>query len=153
MRYFLAIPHDDERIELDKVIPKATLNAHLERAATLLNIHPNEYDQSIRHNLVRKGLTEALAPHPGRTFTNIPLAVQRRVDNPDFVTWTGTDTVLGEWNDKFELLTETRVTQIGIISDTGNQIGYALLRDLNTNNDRLVMAKVGIFYVYAYVFI
>ena len=148
MRYFLAIPHDDERVELDKVIPRAKLNAHLERAATLLNIHSNEYDQSIRHNLVRQGLTEALEPHRGRIFTNIPLAVQRRVDNPDFVTWTGTDTVLGEWNDKFQLLTETRVTAIGVISDTGNQIGYALLRDLNTNNDRLIMAKVGIFYAY-----
>jgi pyranose oxidase len=138
------IPNDEERVELDKVIPKTTMNAHLERAATLLNIHSNEYDQSIRHNLVNKALTKALAQYPGRIHHNIPLAVQRRVDNPDYVVWTGTNTILGEWNDTFQMLTETRVTRLGhFVQETkqGAPIEYALVRDLNTNDDRLVVAK------------
>jgi len=92
---------------------------------------------------VGKGLTEALAPHPGRIFKNLPLAVKRRVDNPDYVTWTGTNTILGEWNDKFQLLTETRVTQViwGRSNQSEEPVEYALLRDLNTNDDRLIIAK------------
>lgn len=120
----------------------------LERAGTLLNVHSNEYDQSIRHNLVRKGLTEALAQYPGRTFHNIPLAVQRRTDNPEYVTWTGANTILGEWNDTFELLTETRVTRLGNFIEQGTTIDYALLRDLNTDEDRIVVAKVRLIYLH-----
>lgn len=121
----------------------------LSDAGTLLNVHPNEYDNSIRHNLVKKGLTEAFTQFPGRTFQNIPLAVKRRVDNESYVTWTGANTILGKWNDTFQLLTETRVTRVGWFTTkvekpaaAGYPVEYALVRDLNTGSDILVVAKV-----------
>ena len=84
--------------------------------------------------------------YPGRAFHNIPLAVERRKDNPDFVTWSSAATVLGEWNDKFTLLTETRVTSVGRFAPgPGQHIDYALVRDLGTNQDRLITAKVNSF--------
>jgi pyranose oxidase len=136
------VPHVDERVELHKVIPKTTMDVLLEKAGTLLNVHSHEYDNSIRHNLVKKALAEALSPYPGRTFHSIPLAVQRRTDNPEFVTWTGCDTILGEWQDQFTLLTEHRVTKVGSdLPAPPEMVNYALLRNLNTNEDRLIRAK------------
>ncbi|KAF8969196.1 pyranose 2-oxidase [Flammula alnicola] len=138
------IPNDEERIELHKVIPKPKMDVLLEEAGTLLNVHSDEFNHSIRHQLVGEGLIQAFVEFPGRTFQNIPLAVERRVDNPEYVTWTGANTVLGEWNDTFELLTETRVTRMGWYvraQNEGAPVEYALVRDLRTNQDRLVVAK------------
>jgi pyranose oxidase len=138
------IPNDEERIELHKVIPKARMDELLGKAGTLLNVHSDEFNHSLRHQLVGEGLTQAFVQFPGRTaFHNIPLAVERRVDNPDYVTWTGTDTILGKWNEAFELLTETRVTSLGwkMIGNEGAPVEYACVRDLRTNKDRLVVAK------------
>lgn len=129
-------------MELHKVIPKSKINVLLDEAGTLLNVHSNEYDGSIRHNLVKKGLIEAFTQFPGRIFQSIPLAVKRRLDNPEYVTWTGTDTILGQWNDTFQLLTETRVTRVGWVAEAGSRVLFALVRDLKTNRDRVVVAKV-----------
>ena len=131
---------------MHQVIPKDVLEPLLMQAGELLNVHEHEYDHSIRHNLVAKGLQEAMADagnNPPRQFKNIPLAVQRRTDNPDYVTWSSAATVMGEWIDTFEILTETRVTAVGK-STPGDEkhIEYALVRDLKTNQDRLITAKV-----------
>lgn len=138
------IPHDEERTELHKVIPKEKLEPLLEEAGVLLNVHEHEYDGSIRHNLVKKGLQQAMDKEfPGRVFKPIPLAVKRREDNPEFVTWSGSNTVLGEWVDKFTMLTETRVTLVGKLplAPEGSPIHYVLVRDLNNDHDRLIRAK------------
>ena len=62
----------------------------------LLNTHKHEFDDSIRHQVVRDALagefTELAEPY---NVQNLPLAVERRKDNPRFVHWSGTDTVLG----------------------------------------------------------
>ena len=56
----------------------------------------HEFDDSIRHNIVRDALQEEFTELPeGYGVQNLPLAVERRKDNPEFVHWTGTDTVLG----------------------------------------------------------
>ncbi|KAF9473549.1 pyranose 2-oxidase [Pholiota conissans] len=138
------IPNDEERVELHKVIPKLNMDSLLNEAGILLNVHSNEFDDSIRHNLVKKGLTDAFTQFPGRTFQNIPLAAERRSDNKDYVTWTGADTILGKWNDTFDLLTETRVTRVGWedpLRENKSPVQLALVRDLNTGNDRLIVAK------------
>lgn len=139
------IPHDEERTELHKVIPKTTVDRLLSEAGTLLNVHEHEYDGSIRHNLVKDALQNAMdAEFPGRTFHSIPLAVKRRTDNPEYVTWTGMNTVLGEWINTFPILTETRVTRIAQADPfpvEGTPFQYALLRDLNTDEDKVVFAK------------
>jgi hypothetical protein len=136
------------------------MNNLLDEAGTLLNVHQNVYDDSIRHNLVKDGLTKAFEENfPGRNFHSVPLAVERRVDNPDYVTWTATNTILGpEWikvlddenNNTLTLFTETRVTRVGQLFgvQSQNPIEYALIRDLNNNKDRVVVARVRTVYSY-----
>ncbi|TFK34951.1 hypothetical protein BDQ12DRAFT_706791 [Crucibulum laeve] len=136
-------PHIEEAMHLERIIPRPELDILLERAATLLNVHSNEYDNSIRHTVVKEMLTKLLPAE--RSLANIPLAVERRIDNPDYVTWTGANTVLGHQIDKFKLLAETRVTRIfmwpQIPGMTMPRAMAALLRNMNTDEDVLVIAK------------
>ena len=69
-------------------------------------------------------------------MTNIPLAVKRQSDHPDYLTC---DTILGKQVEKVKdnLLTETRVTRLSYDSSTG-EINGAVLCDLKTNKDILV---------------
>ncbi|KAL0061207.1 hypothetical protein AAF712_011966 [Marasmius tenuissimus] len=142
------IPHDEERVEIHKVIPKSRLDDLLQQSGKLLNVHEHEYDHSIRQNLVKKALQNAMdTEFRGRDFHPIPLAVERRKDNPEYVTWSSASTVLGEWGnaDKFTLLTETRVTRVGQFDNKIPQadvpMDYVLIRDLNTDKDKVVFAK------------
>ena len=73
-------------------------------------------------------------------MTNIPLAVKRQSDHPDYLTC---DTILGKQVEKVKdnLLTETRVTRLSYDSSTGEingAVNGAVLRDLKTNKDILV---------------
>jgi pyranose oxidase len=134
------IPNDEERVQIHQVITKDKMDKLLNDAGTLLNVHFDQYDNSIRHKLVKDGLTKALSQFKDRKFEPIPLAVKRRDDNPDYVTWTGANTILGNRIGQFKLLTETRVTELGLNSET-KLVQYALVRDLNTDNDVLIIAK------------
>ena len=76
---------------------------------------------------------------------SLPLAVERRKDNHHFVTWSGSDTVLGNVvNNKetFTLLAEHRVTRVVPVLGSPNKIAAVLLRDLNADEDKLVIAEV-----------
>jgi pyranose oxidase len=84
-------------IERTDIISNNEWNVLYEEAKKLLNVSTKEYDNSIRHNVVLKALKdeyeelpEAYAPQ------SLPLAVERRQDNDELVTWSGSDTVLGE---------------------------------------------------------
>lgn len=132
-------PHDEERV--NNPVDKQEFDALLERAKTLLNVHSDQYDDSIRQIVVKETLQQTL--DASRGVTTLPLGVERRTDNPIYVTWTGADTVLGDVpkSPRFALVTETRVTKL-IVSETNpTQVVAALLRNLNTSNDELVVAK------------
>lgn len=102
----------------------------------LLNTHKHEFDMSIRHNVVRDALqaefTELAEPY---AVQNLPLAVERRKDNPKFVHWTGTDTVLGPLADgnldrePFILKPQHRCTRL-VRSRDGSRIEYAEVQNL-----------------------
>ena len=132
-----AIPHAEERVNCP--VPAAEFEELLGQAAELLNVNENEFDVSIRHREIKKTLKDAF---PDREFKNIPLAVKRREDNPQFVTWTGSNTVLGGAidNGRLTLKDETRVT--ALIPQADGTVTAALVRDLRTNDDVLVYAKV-----------
>ncbi|KAL0953020.1 hypothetical protein HGRIS_007223 [Hohenbuehelia grisea] len=132
------IPHEEERV--NNPIPKAELDSLLDRAKDLLNVHLHEYDHSIRHQVVKSILQGYL---PDRHVDGLPLAVERRKDNPQFVTWTGSNTVLGAQakNPNFTLSPETRVTRLCTLNDEPGRISGALLRELNTDKDVIVIAK------------
>jgi pyranose oxidase len=99
-------------------------------AEHLVNTHHDAYDDSIRHQLVRDALsaefTELVEPYQ---VQSLPLAVQRREDNPELVHWTGTDTVLGpladgEHADRFTLLPE-HVCRRLVTSADGSRVTFA----------------------------
>lgn len=113
----------------------------MEEARVLLGVHSDQYDGSIRHTVVKEALEKAL---PDRGITNLPLAVKRREDNPEYVTWTGTNTILGGVVDspRFTLSTEMRVTKLIVDLDNPSQIVAAKVRDLKNDCDIYVIARV-----------
>ncbi|KIM30732.1 pyranose oxidase [Serendipita vermifera MAFF 305830] len=134
-------PHEEERVL--NPIPAAELDQLLDRAADLLKVKTDQYDTSIRHRLVKKTLQDALGPDRG--VDSLPLGVTRNTGNPEFVTWTATDTIFDKWSSdpRFTLLTESRVTELHADPSNTEAIGGALIRDLkSTNDDIYVKAKV-----------
>jgi pyranose oxidase len=102
----------------------------------MLNTHRHEFDMSIRHNIVRQALSnefkELDEPYQ---VQNLPLAVERRQDNPELVHWTGTDTVFGplaegdQDKEPFILKEQHRCTRL-VPSADGSRIEYAEVQDL-----------------------
>ena len=136
---FVAIPHPGERNNCP--IPSEEFENLLHQSGELLNVHEHEFDISIRHREIKKVVENAF---PNRGVKNIPLAVKRREDNPQYVTWSGSNTVLGPVidNDRLTIRDETRVTRIYTGYDEPSSAGFAILRDLRSNKDVLVFAKV-----------
>ncbi|KAJ2932413.1 hypothetical protein H1R20_g4709, partial [Candolleomyces eurysporus] len=130
------VPDAEER----KENPIENLDELLDEAKTLLNVHSDQYDCSIRHTVVKEALLKA---YPNRGITNLPLAVERRKDNSDYVTWTGTHRILEKAlaSDRFTLLTETRFTKLILHQQKPGEISAAKIRDLRNNRDKYVLAK------------
>lgn len=77
---------------MENPIPPKEFSTLLNRASNMLNVHEDQYDGSIRHTVVKETLANALGDDRVR---NMPLGVERRnIENS--VTWTGTNTVLGD---------------------------------------------------------
>ncbi|THV03944.1 pyranose 2-oxidase [Dendrothele bispora CBS 962.96] len=140
-------PHDQEIV--NNPIPKDERDKLYEQARKLLNVHNDQYDKdsegddiSIRHNVVKKTLLENL---PGnRKIQSLPLAVERRKDNPTYVTWSGANTILGDptrFDGRFRLRTETRFTKLVPDKNDPKKITSAKLRDLKNDRDIIAMAK------------
>ncbi|KAF9230889.1 pyranose 2-oxidase [Melanogaster broomeanus] len=125
-------PHEEERVK--NPIKWEILEGLLQRGRELLNIHENEYDESIRHRVVRSTLQKALGES---NVKNMPLAVQRRTDNKRYVTWSGTNTVLGDvvTNPNFTLWAEHRLTKVYGHPFSNGVISGALVRNLNSDRD------------------
>ncbi|KAG6382089.1 pyranose 2-oxidase [Boletus reticuloceps] len=134
------VPHENERRQLESVIPGDVLTGLLGEAGTLLNINDDQFDKSVRQIVVKKSLESF-----GDRVQKMALAVKRRTDNPDYVTWTGPDTILGDvvGNPNFKLLTEHLVVKVVISEGDPGMISGVSLRDLTKkeNSERLVTAK------------
>ncbi len=138
---YVAIPHDEE-IEQNP-IPKAERDVLFSRAQSLLNIHNDQYEFSMRHTTVKDTLLSLLPAE--RNVQSLPLAVERRTENPEYVTWTGANTVLGDiskYGDRFKLLSETRFTKLIIDANDNTNILGAELRDLRNDADVLALGRV-----------
>jgi pyranose oxidase len=133
------IPHHEEISH--NPIPKEERDVLFQRARTLLNVHNDQYDMSMRHTTVKNTLLGSLPAE--RQVQSLPLAVERRTDNPTYVTWSGSNTVLGDieaYGDRFTLLSETRFTKLHLDPLEGQTVLGAELRDLRNDDDILVMA-------------
>jgi hypothetical protein len=121
----------------------------LQRGKELLNVRTDQFDTSVRHQLVKKALTDAYQ-HRGISVTSLPLAAERSKDNDTLVEWSGMNTVLGNYIDakdahgrnRFKLLTECLVIKFEANPDAPNIIKSALIRDLRTGKEGSVGAKV-----------
>ncbi|TFK62263.1 pyranose oxidase [Pluteus cervinus] len=140
LKNLTATPHPEE-IQ-NNPIPKAERDPLFQRARELLNVHNDQYEFSMRHTTVKHMLLDTLPEE--RKVQSLPLAVERRKDNPAYVTWSGSNTVLGDvasYGDRFMLLPETRFTKLVLDSAVPNLIQGALLRDLGNDRDVLVKAR------------
>ncbi|KAF8608603.1 pyranose 2-oxidase [Ceratobasidium sp. AG-I] len=128
-------PHQEERNE--NPIPNDEFDQLLTRSEKLLNVHDDQYDNSVRQHIVKT----ALAKEYGEDrVKSLPLAVERNKANPEYVTWSGTNTVLGEeCARKLILKSETRVTKL-LVNEYTREIYGALCRDLKSKKDFLVQA-------------
>jgi pyranose oxidase len=111
----------------------------------LLNMHRDEFAHSIRHNVVLDALgaeyTDLPEPYG---VQNLPLAVERRTDDPRYVRWSGTDTVLGpladgEHPDAFDLRSQHVCRRVHLSAD-GSRVEYAEVYDLTTSRSIRVEA-------------
>jgi pyranose oxidase len=132
-----ATPRHHPTMERSDVYPAEEWDRLYDAGETLLNTHHHEFDASVRHNLVRDVLRSEYRELPEPYHVqNLPLAVERRTDQPDFVTWTGTDTVFGSLIDgdldrePFVLRSQHRCTRL-VTTDSGASVAYAEVQDLS----------------------
>ncbi|KAJ7175098.1 putative pyranose oxidase [Mycena crocata] len=111
-------------------------------ARSLIGTSDTEFDQSIRHNVVRSALQMA---YPDRGVKSLPLACHRLADGSPYVQWHAASNVYGDMftnpdklNKKgvkrgyFKLLTNTRCTRFVLDSSVtrGHKVGLVEVQDL-----------------------
>ncbi|KAH7871076.1 pyranose 2-oxidase [Lentinula edodes] len=132
-------PHSEETTS--SPIPRNELDSLLARARDFVKVDSTVFDKSIRHTTVKDILTTSF---PNRNIRSIPLAVQPHSKaESGFVTWSGSDTVLGDIiNDpRFTIASEHRVTQLIVHPSFPGTVAGVLMRDLKTDRDVLVHAR------------
>jgi pyranose oxidase len=133
-----ATPRHHPTIERYDGIPAAEWEKLYAEAEKLLGTRLDQFDCSIRNTVVREALQKEYSKlQPPYEVQNLPLAVKRRKDNPELVTWSGTDTVLGDLADVahppppdvFTLQPQWRCKKL-IRTPDGKSIDYAMVEDL-----------------------
>jgi pyranose oxidase len=134
-----AIPRHNEHIERIKFISAQEWHDLYGRAEDILNRHTNVFSDSIRHKVIKGYLREC-----NWKVEDTPLAAERRKDNPEFVEFTGADTVLKDLakstqQEKFTFLKQHRVTRL--LHENG-KVHQAEVREIMTGKDKLISAKI-----------
>jgi pyranose oxidase len=131
-----ATPRHHPKIERSPIYSDEEWDRLYSEAERLLNTHRNEFDNSIRHTVVRDTLQAEFTELPASYGAqNLPLAVERRKDNPALVHWSGADTVLGmlaegeQDAETFILKEQHRCTRL-VPSRDGSRIEYAEVQNL-----------------------
>ncbi|KAF3908308.1 hypothetical protein AA313_de0206893 [Arthrobotrys entomopaga] len=130
-----ATPSPHPTLERPKFFSEAEWNRLIGEAQQLINTTFNEFDDSVRHNLVRKALENAF--NDERVFSSIPLAC-KNVDGK--IIWSSAATVLDQTirSDLFTLLPQHICKRI---NKNGNTIVSAEIYDITTQKTKLVKAK------------
>jgi|GEM_PF-642877 len=148
-----ACPRHHPTMERTPVISDKEWDKLYSEAEELLNVQNDQFDKSIRHTKVKEVLqqefSELKAPyHP----QSLPLAVQRRKDNPDFVHWSGSDTVLGHLADNvnyykdesggvLEILEQHQLRKV-VQDGSGKSIDFACVQNLLEWKEIHVKARI-----------
>jgi pyranose oxidase len=131
-----ATPRHHPTVERSDIYSDREWDRLYTEAEKLLNTHRHEFDGSIRHTVVRDTLQAEFSELPESYGPqNLPLAVERRKDNPELVHWSGSDTVLGRLADgnqdeePFILKEQHRCTRL-VPSGDRSRIDYAEVQNL-----------------------
>jgi pyranose oxidase len=91
-----ATPRHHPAVERSDLLTASEWNTLYREAEQLFKTNTETFGESVRHQIVLQTLrdeySELLEPYD---VQSLPLAVERRRDNPAFVRWSGTDTILG----------------------------------------------------------
>jgi pyranose oxidase len=130
-----ASPRHHPTIERSTLLDDAEWDRLYTEAESLLNVTQECFKHSIRHQLVEQMLAEEYTELPDPYAVQpLPLAAHRREDNPRFVHWTGTDTVLGplatdDHDGRFDLRAEHVCRRLEV-DPAGGRILFAEVEDL-----------------------
>ena len=131
-----ATPRHHPTVERSDVYSDEEWNRLYSAGEQLLNTHKHEFDDSIRHQVVLGALQAEYTDLPEPYgVQNLPLAVERRKDNPKFVHWSGTDTVFGPLADglqdqePFILKDQHRCFKL-VPTQDGSSIDHAVIQNL-----------------------
>ncbi len=131
-----ATPRQHPTVERDDIYSDEEWDRLYTEAERLLNTHSDQFDDSVRHTVVKETLQQEFSDLPEPYgVQNLPLGVERRKDNPEFVHWTGTDHVLGPLADghqdeePFILKEQHRCGRLVPTRD-GSSIDYAEITNL-----------------------
>jgi pyranose oxidase len=131
-----ATPRHHPTVERSEIFSALEWDHLYSEAEALLNTHTDQFEGSIRHNLVREVLQAEYAELLGEYAPrSLPLAVERRRDNPELVHWSGSDTVLGRLaegrqdTEPFILEEQHRCTLL-VPNRDGTRIEYAEVQNL-----------------------
>ncbi|KAI1322379.1 pyranose 2-oxidase [Xylariaceae sp. FL0255] len=138
-----ATPEMHAELERPDIFTDAEWDTLYCQAKTLFRTSTAEFDISVRHHLVKDILVRA---NKGREFTNLPLACERSIRNPDYVRWTGPARILGDLAapkydvGNFELRARHCCTRVLLDAESKKVVG-AELRDLLTNEVIIIQAR------------
>lgn len=128
-------PRHHPTVERAGCVPAADWDGLYREAEILLNTHTDVFADSVCHQLVQETLaaeyTDLRDPY---RVQHLPLAAQRRQDNPQLVRWSGADTVLGPLADgshdrgEFVLREQQLCRRLQPAAD-GSRIEYAEIQD------------------------
>lgn len=142
-----ATPEQHKDLERSDIFSDAEWAGLYKEAAGYLKTSRTEFDNSIRQQLVKEKLATAfdkMFPEvvPKREILSLPLACKRNELNPDYVTWTATDTILGDTvNDpKFHLLSNHQCTKV-LHDPSSGKIIAATVKNLEEKGRIYVFAK------------
>ncbi|KAK6343486.1 hypothetical protein TWF730_011075 [Orbilia blumenaviensis] len=146
-----ATPRPHPKLELPDTYDSKRWDQLFSAAERLIGTSSDEFEDSIRQQLVKRTLQEAYADDD-REFKALPLACKRSEQNKSFVKWSSTATVLGQElidilkqepsrAKKFELLDEHLCEKILPVNDDPKQVWGVKAQDLRTGTDKLIKAK------------
>ena len=112
------VPRQHPSLERTKLIDHEEWEDLYSAAEKLVNMHTDIYTNSVRQTIIKRILTAHYGSQPFfHGIQDMPVAAERRRDNPEFVTFSGSDTILGPLADREDgghltIMPEHRVTSM-----------------------------------------
>lgn len=126
-------PRHHPTVERADCFPAGEWDRFYGEAETLLNTHTDVTADAVSHQVVQDALAAAYPELPDPYgVQHLPLAGERRTDNPQLVRWTGADTVLGPLADGERgdfVLREQHLCRRLVPASDGSRIEYAEIED------------------------